>query len=361
MIAVAATTRTDARSSFSNYGRHTVHLGAPGSEILSTTRNNTYSTFNGTSMATPHVTGVAALLKAQDPSRDWRAIKNLILAGGDNNANLSNTVTGKRLNAYGSLTCANVIVQSRLRPVASSVSVGSGQSVTLSALHINCANPNGNVTVTVSPGNQTVVLVDDGVAPDQAAGDGIYTASFVPTAKQSTLTFPGGDVVTVDLENASYDSSLKAPKCATSTSACTAGPTIDGRDTISGGAELHQPNTINGSCADGTFGVYHSDESIDGLKISTADGSPLTAGKTATIEARVYVFSSSDNHLDLYYSTNTTTPSWQYITTVEPSGDGVQVLSANYTLPNGAQQAIRANFRFLGSAAACTSGHLRRP
>ncbi len=76
VICVAATTRTDARSSFSNFGRRTVHIGAPGSEIFSTIRGNTYSTSSGTSMATPHVTGVAALLKAQDPSRDWTSIKN---------------------------------------------------------------------------------------------------------------------------------------------------------------------------------------------------------------------------------------------------------------------------------------------
>ena len=83
VISVAASTRTDDIVTFSNTGRHTVHLSAPGLDILSTTPNNTYSIFSGTSMAAPQVTGVAALLKAQDPTRDWRAIKNLILAGGD--------------------------------------------------------------------------------------------------------------------------------------------------------------------------------------------------------------------------------------------------------------------------------------
>src|SRR5207253_7834448 len=67
VISVAATDRTDTLVSFSDIGRHTVHLAAPGDEILSTTPNNTYSVLSGTSMAAPHVTGVAALLKAQDP------------------------------------------------------------------------------------------------------------------------------------------------------------------------------------------------------------------------------------------------------------------------------------------------------
>src|SRR6266567_7960763 len=144
IIAVAATTSTDARASFSNFGRRTVHLGAPGDQILSTTPNNTYGTLSGTSMATPHVTGVAALLKAQDGTRDWRAIRNLILAGGDNKSSLSNTVTQKRLNAFGSLNCTNSTILSRLRPIGNVVTTSAGTPIDLAVLSINCAAPNGS-------------------------------------------------------------------------------------------------------------------------------------------------------------------------------------------------------------------------
>jgi len=209
IIAVAATDRYDALAWFSDYGRRTVHLGAPGEGILSTTPNNTYDTFSGTSMAAPHVTGVAALLKAQDSSRDWRAIKNLILAGGDTLPSLSPTITQKRLNAFGALTCSNSLIRSRLRPTPNEIFAGVGVAVTLAVLHINCANPNGAVTVTVTPGSTTVVLQDNGSGFDQVAGDGIYSGQWVPTTGGIyTLTFPDGDLVTVRVLNAYHDSPL---------------------------------------------------------------------------------------------------------------------------------------------------------
>ena len=200
IICVAATTSNDDRASFSNYGRRTVHIGAPGNEILSTTLNGTYATLSGTSMATPHVTGTAALLKAADSSRDWRAIRNLILAGGDSVPSLENTITQKRLNAYGALNCSNSPVFSRLTPIADTAAGSVGTAIGLSALNINCAAPNGDVVVTVNPGGQIVTLLDDGSGLDQVAGDGNYSGQWTPeTAGAFTLAFPDGSVLAVSV------------------------------------------------------------------------------------------------------------------------------------------------------------------
>lgn len=87
------------------------------------------------------------------------------------------------------------------------------------------------------------------------------------------------------------------------------------------------------------------------------DGTPLAAGKTVRIDTTVWAWSNpSNDHLDLYYAADALNPSWTFLTTLTPASAGAQVLSATYTLPAGALQAVRAQFRYQGSASACTVG-----
>ena len=102
VIAVAAIDRNGARASFSQYGATTVDLGAPGVGVWSTTAFNGYSSYSGTSMATPHVTGAAALYASAHPGATAAQIKSAILGSVVPTASLSGkTVTGGRLNVSG--------------------------------------------------------------------------------------------------------------------------------------------------------------------------------------------------------------------------------------------------------------------
>src|SRR5262249_30094060 len=87
-----------------------------------------------------------------------------------------------------------------LRPITNIINGSVGQPIDLSVLHINCANPNSDVVVTVDPGDETVTLLDDGTGPDQAPGDGIYSGQWTPPFEGNyTLTFSSGDVVKVSV------------------------------------------------------------------------------------------------------------------------------------------------------------------
>lgn len=78
VICVASTTSSFTRSSFSNYGSNSVHLGAPGSSILSTVPGG-YGLKSGTSMASPHVAGVAGLIWSLNPLLSHYQVKDIIL------------------------------------------------------------------------------------------------------------------------------------------------------------------------------------------------------------------------------------------------------------------------------------------
>jgi len=100
IISVAATDHNDELADFSNYGATSVDLAAPGVDILSTLPDSRYGTLSGTSMAAPHVAGVAALLMSRHPDWSWRQVKDRILSTARPVPSLDGkTVTGSVVNA----------------------------------------------------------------------------------------------------------------------------------------------------------------------------------------------------------------------------------------------------------------------
>jgi hypothetical protein len=182
-------------------------------------------------------------------------------------------------------------------------------------------------------------------------GSHTLTAQAVDTQYNSTTSA----AVTVTLSNrggAAYDAILKAPSCTTAADYCDSGRLLDGK----GSSEPNKPNTLDG-CADGTSGTYHSSTlSIDRIRVSRPDGTNLAAGKRVRIDVNVWSYSPTQEYLDLYYTSDATQPSWTYLTTLRPSVYASQTLSAEYRLPSGSVQAVRANYRKTTTAYACSSG-----
>jgi subtilisin family serine protease len=123
VIAVAALDSTGGLASFSNYGAKTVHIGAPGVQILSTFPGGQYGYMSGTSMATPHVTGAVALYASTHPGASAQPIRDAIIGAVTPTVSLAGkTTTGGRLN-----------ISSIIKPVASTPAAPTGLAATASA------------------------------------------------------------------------------------------------------------------------------------------------------------------------------------------------------------------------------------
>jgi subtilisin family serine protease len=105
VVSVASNDNADAVSSFSNYGRRTVDLSAPGSSVYSTRPLNRYQRLSGTSMATPHVAGAAALVMSRFPGITSDRVIVRLLGGVDRKSQfIGKMVSGGRLNVRNAMS-----------------------------------------------------------------------------------------------------------------------------------------------------------------------------------------------------------------------------------------------------------------
>jgi subtilisin family serine protease len=203
VLAVASTTNTGALSGFSNFGATTVDLGAPGSSVTSTLPKNTYGTYSGTSMATPHVTG-AAVLAAAHYTLSGSALRTKLLGSTTATASLAGkTVTGGRLDLTGYVGTAPADSGgsgSDAPPSVTITSPAAGASLTTgTATTLNAAATDdlgvAQVTFYAAPvGGSAQPVATDTTAPYSTSwtppSDGSYdlTAVAVDSAGQSALS-----------------------------------------------------------------------------------------------------------------------------------------------------------------------------
>ncbi|MGA8028641.1 MAG: S53 family peptidase [Bryobacteraceae bacterium] len=259
-------------------------------------------------------------------------------------------------------------------PASLTVVQGKNGTSTITITSQNSFSSATTLSATGLPSGVTAAFSSNPVTPpanSDATSTLTLTASATATTGAATVTVTGtsgslSHSTTIALtvssssgaQTAIYNSTLKAPECATVGASCDSGPSLLlGRDNMSGGAEPNQPNTINNSCADGTSGTFHSDESNDRIVVASTSGGALTHGTSVKVTATVWAWSGySSDALDLYYAANANSPSWVFIKTIVPTKAGAQSLSTTFTLPTGSLQAVRAQFRYEGSASACTKG-----
>jgi len=185
IISVAATDQSDELASFSNYGENSVHVAAPGVHINSTWRNDGYRRLSGTSMATPHVSGLIGLLASHYPSYDHNDLKNIVLSSSDQLDNLENMLlTHGRINASKAIEAStqpepyfwihrptNKSELSVITETEIMISLTDGVDPILGA----------DVEVEFSSGEGPIILKDEGTGSDEE-GDGYYTAMWFPSS-----------------------------------------------------------------------------------------------------------------------------------------------------------------------------------
>ena len=151
VLTVAAIDNKGEMASFSNYGKKSVHVGAPGVNIVSTTTSG-YESWSGTSMATPHVSGIAALVASHEPNLSNIDLKNRIITTARPIAGLRGKVqSGGLANAY--LALNNTLAPPDLNDPANWKTM----SVSVATAHPYPNNANETYEVSV-PGAKEIAL-----------------------------------------------------------------------------------------------------------------------------------------------------------------------------------------------------------
>jgi subtilisin family serine protease len=199
-IAVAATDSTDFLASFSQFGSW-VDIAAPGVAVLSTIPNNRYASYDGTSMACPHVAGAAAVLWSHNPSLTNAQVRSALETNVDpyrTSGNRFLAPNAGRLNVYRAL---QAVQPARLQSLAiNPTEVQAGQTAT-GTVTLDRPAPAGGAVVQLSSSNSTRASVPSSVTVPAGATSATFTIQTrppltVPINLSETVTITatyGGD------------------------------------------------------------------------------------------------------------------------------------------------------------------------
>jgi subtilisin family serine protease len=176
IISVLATDSDDQKPYWSNYGITAVDIGAPGVNILSCIPNNNYDFYDGTSMATPHVSGACALVWSMYPHLKALQVKQIILDSADKLDSLDGLcVTEGRLNLYQALLHAHPL----LITIEDDIADPNG-----------CVVPGDDITFTITYSNPTTTDPND--------------PNYIGSAVDTEISFPLPEAIDPNINHPNY-------------------------------------------------------------------------------------------------------------------------------------------------------------
>jgi subtilisin family serine protease len=199
VLSVAAVDRFGNKAWFSNYGATSVDISAPGVDILSTVPGNAYAYFSGTSMASPHAAGVAALAASDDPAllSDPVALKNHVMdTGKPVSAMAGITVTGDMVDAEAAVGGGGETTPPRVTstvPKATATGVARGVNITATfSEDMDAGTINGTTFKLFKAGTTNLIPA---------------VVTYDPTAKKATLN-PFGNSTTLLSKGTKYKAAV---------------------------------------------------------------------------------------------------------------------------------------------------------
>jgi len=239
-IAVAATDSSDRLASFSQYGSW-VDIAAPGVGILSTIPNNRYASYDGTSMACPHVAGAAAVLWSHNPSLTNAQLRAVLETNVDPYQPYSGRTIAPnagRLNVYRALQAVSNPTQPSLSSLSlNPTSVVGGNSST-GTVTLTAPAPSGGFVVNLSSSNTNVATVPSTVTVPAGATSANFTVSTqaVSSATSVTITASAGSVSRTATLTVNPAPSVTLQSLTISPTSVWGGSTATGTVTLSGPA-----------------------------------------------------------------------------------------------------------------------------